>query len=286
MARSGTYAFNLTIGDFLDSVLRLSGISGEGEVPSSAQYDIALEALNLTLHELEVNDVPLWKREEYTVKPNQSSYVTGSDTNVYRCITAHISTSDSEPGVGDLWPNYWYADDLPTGASAPAYADATAYITSRSVVIPTKYYQLLNARVTDQTGFGYELQVRPFTSYQTDTTAKWQSRIENVPNFVTLDNKLDNTLYIYPAPIYEFSSTLVLNFLVKPEDSVSNGDDIDIPQRYYQMLRYKVALEFSYQYQRNAEDIALILRQADYHEKKYRKDNRERTTSSMAKGCY
>lgn len=286
MATSGTYDFNLTIGNFLDSVLRLAGITGEGEVPSAEQYSIALEALNLTLTELEVNDVPLWKREEYIVKPNQSSYVTGSDTNIYRCITAHTSTSETEPGVGDLWPNYWYADALPTGASAPAWASATSYVTSRSVVIPSKYYQLLTARVTDSTGFEYNLDVVAYPDYQQMYTSKWQSRINNIPHFVTLDNKISNTLYIYPTPVYAFESTLVLNFVLKPEDSVNNGDDIDIPQRYYQMLRYKVALELSYQYQRNPDDIALIMRQADYHEKKYLKDNRERTSESMVRGCY
>ncbi|MGE4194719.1 MAG: hypothetical protein AB7E51_15135 [Pseudodesulfovibrio sp.] len=58
----------------------------------------------LILHTLDTTDE--WaEASEYSLHDSVND-----GTDIYRCILAHISTTDDEPGVGDNWETYWIKD--------------------------------------------------------------------------------------------------------------------------------------------------------------------------------
>jgi len=284
MATSGTYDFNMTASTFLDSVLRLAGVVGEGENANASQFSIAMEALNLQLHQLEVNDVPIWKRDFYEFKPQQSNYVTNNSVD-YRCVKGHTSASDTEPGVGDLWEGYWVADIDPEGTPT-AWALATDYITSIEISIPERFYDILICTTLQNSSNEVNVNIIPFDIYTSSTNSKRTSLVATIPTTITFDNKLPNTGYIYPQPLNSFDSTMRIYGILKPEDVDANSQNMDIPPKYLNMLRYNVALDIAYSYGRDSETIQLLMKQASYFLDEYKKSNREYTSHNFTKGAY
>lgn len=284
MALSGTQAFNMTAAEFMDSVLRLSGVIGEGENASAEQYSIAMEALNLQLHQLDVNDVPLWKRGFHDFKPGSSSYVTNGG-NTYRCVGGHTSTSDTEPGTGDLWQTYWVLDLDPAGTPS-AWALSTAYTTSIEIDVPSKFYDILICTTLQNSSNEIQIGIIPFQEYLTLVNSKRTALVASVPLYISFDNNLSNKGFIYPQPSESFDSTMRLYGILKPDDVDGSAQNIDIPPKYLNMLRFNVALDIAMQYNADVESISMLKRQASYYIKEYRKSNRERSTSNFVKGAY
>jgi hypothetical protein len=284
MATSGTYDFTMTASQFLDSVLRLSGVLGEGETALAAQFDIAMESLNLQLHQLDVNDVPVWKRDFYDFKPVDSSYVTNGGS-AYRCVKGHTSAADTEPGVGDLWQGYWVLDIDPVG-SPGAWALTTAYVTSIEFEVPAKFYDILSCTTLQNSSNEIAIDIASFDYYTNSVNSKRTSLVSTVPILVAFDNKIPNTGHIYPQPTNTFNSTMRIYGIVKPEDVDATNQNMDIPPRYLNMLRFNVALDIAYTYNNDAESIQLLMRQAQYYLDQYRKSNREFTSSNFTKGAY
>lgn len=284
MATSGTYTFAMTIGTFLDNVLSLAGVLAEGESASAVHYDKGIETLNLQQHQLEVNDLPIWKRDFYEFAPTASSFVT-NDSVQYRCVKGHTSVAADEPGTGDLWEQYWVAD-ADTTVSPTAWALSTAYVTSIEVTVPARFYDVLIATVIQNSSNEIPMDIIPFEQYTRDTFSKRTSLAASVPYAMAFDNNLTNTGFLYPQPTNAMDSTFRIYGVVKPEDATGTGEDMDIPPRYLNMLRFNVALDLAYQYQRDAETIQLLTRQASYYNDQYRKSNIEQTTDNYAQGAY
>ena len=285
MATSGTFDFNLTISEFITRALGLAGIVGEGEVANSAQFADGFTSLNLMTSQLEVNDIPLWKRDFYEFTPVNSSFVTNNSVQ-YRCLKGHTSVADNEPGVGDLTELYWKEDDS-ANAVPTAWGLGNPYVTSIEFTVPAKFYDILFATVVQVSGNEVPIDIISFKSYGQDINSKRTSTSSVLPTHITFDNKLpDNTGFIYPQPTLEFESSIRIFGVVKPEDSVNVGDNVDIPARYVNMLSYMVALDLAYMYQKDGESIALLTRQASYYHDQYKKSNREFTSTYLAKGAY
>jgi len=284
MALSGTYDFTMTAAEFMDSVLRISGIVGEGESANAAQYGIAMESLNLQLHQLEVNDIPIWKRGFHDFKPGSSNYVT-NDGSTYRCVKGHTSSADDEPGTGDLWQGYWVVDDGYTG-STTAWALSTAYTTSIEFTVPDKFYDILICTTLQNSSNEIDIAIISFDDYTSRVNSKRTALTASVPSAVAFDNNLSNVGYIYPQPQNSFDSTMRIYGIVKPDDVDANGQTMDIPPRYLNMLRFNVALDIAYQNNMDSEGISLLKRQAQYYLDEYRKSNRERKSTSIVCGAY
>jgi len=284
MATSGTYSFNMTAADFLDSVLRLAGVLDESGSANAKQYNIANEALQLQLHQLEVNDVPLWKFDFFDFKPVQSDYVLHNSNN-YRCVTGHTSDSTTEPGVGDLWQTFWVLDIDPEGTPS-AWLTATDYITSIEISVPDRFYDILTVTTLQNSSNEIDVEVIPFSSYTAFLNSKRTALVASVPLYISFDNKLDNTCYIYPQPTNTFDSTMRMYGILKPEDVSGGGQTLDIPPRYLNMLRFNVALDVAFTYSRDAETMSLLTRQASYYTDKYKKSNVEHVSSNIIKGAY
>jgi len=284
MATSGTYTWSLQVGAFMDNVLRLAGVIDEGETASSEQYDIAREALNLQQHQLEVNDLPIWKRDFYEFAPTESSFVT-NDSVQYRCVKGHTSVAADEPGTGDLWEQYWVVD-ADTTVTPTTWALTTAYVTSIEVAVPAKFYDILICTCIQNSSNEIGMNIISFEEYTRLTNSKRTSLAASVPTSIAFDNKTSNIGYIYPQPTNSMNSTFRIYGMVKPEDADANNQDLDIPTRYLNMLRFAVALDISFTYNRDAETISLLTRQASYYADQYRKSNIEQTTHNYAKGAY
>jgi len=284
MATSGTYDFTMTASEFLDSVLRLSNVVGEGENANAEEYKIATEALNLQLHQLEVNDVPIWKRGFYDVKPSQSSYVT-NDSVDYRCVKGHTAAAENEPGTGDLWMEYWTAD-IDAEGTPTTWALTTVYTTSIEVTIPDRFYDILVVTVIQNSSNETPIRVIPFDVYTMDVNSKRTSVCTNIPTYISFDNNTTNVGYLYPQPTNAFTSSLRIYGIVKPEDVDATNQNIDIPPRYLNMLRYNVALDIAYSFGQDPDTIQLLKGQANYFLKEYRKSNKEHTTANFSKGAY
>jgi len=285
MATSGTYDFTMTVNELLARSLSIAGVVGEGEVANAPQIATAMDSLNLQQQQLEVNDIPLWKRDFYEFTPETSNYVTNNSIQ-YRCIKGNTSTSDTEPGVGGLSNLYWKADD-DSSVTPTAWALATDYTTSIEFTVPAKFYDILFASAVQVSGNEVPLNIISLESYNQDVNSKRTSTSSVLPTDIAFDNKTPtNTGYIFPQPSASFNSSIRIFGLVKPEDSANVGDNIDIPARYLNMLSYAVALDLAMIYQADSESIAILTRQASYYLNQYKKSNREFTSSAVAKGSY
>ena len=284
MALSGTQTFNMTASEFMDSALRLSGVLAEGENATASQYSIAMESLNLQLHQLDVNDVPIWKRGFYEFTPATTNYVTNSGST-YRCVKGNTSSADDEPGTGDLWEIYWVLDTTYTG-STTAWALSTAYTTSIEIDVPNKFYDILVCTVVQSSSNEINVPIISYETYVSYVSSKRTAEVTEVPSAITFDNNIDNFGYIYPQPGTSMTNPLRLYGILKPDDVDGSAQNIDIPPRYLNMLRFTVALDIAMQYQVDGEGISILKRQAQYYIDEYRKSNRERSTTSFVTGAY
>ena len=289
MATSGTYTFNLTISQFLDRVLRLAGVTGENETPNASQYAYALEALNLQQQQLEVNDVPLWKRGFHEFQPQTSSFVTNAaapdPTTVYRCIKGHTATADTEPGVGNLWELYWVG--ATTTLTPTSWALTNLYVTSIEFTLPDRFYDVLYITAVQNSGNEVQIPVISFHEYTTKLNSKRTSTSTVLPTDIAFDNLLEtNTGFIYPQPTEVFESKIRVYGVIKPEDAEDVSDNIDIPVRYINMLSYAVALDLAVQYQRDDSSIMILSTEKARYIDEYKKSDIEFTETSIGKGAY
>jgi len=78
MATSGTYAYQLTRNELIESALRKLGVLAEGQTPSTQNYSDGAMALNTVVAQLKAIGMPLWARSEYTFTPTTGSYTIGT----------------------------------------------------------------------------------------------------------------------------------------------------------------------------------------------------------------
>jgi len=67
MTITSSYDFSTSRDELIRGALRLAGGIGEGEVPRTAQYTEAAEALNMLVKSWQVDGMPLWVISEYTL---------------------------------------------------------------------------------------------------------------------------------------------------------------------------------------------------------------------------
>ncbi len=78
MATSGTYAYQLSRNEIIESALRKLGVLAEGQTPSTQNYSDGAMALNTVVAQLKAIGMPLWARSEYTFTPTTNSYTIGT----------------------------------------------------------------------------------------------------------------------------------------------------------------------------------------------------------------
>jgi len=78
MATSGTYAYQLTRNQIIESALRKLGVLAEGQTPSTQNYSDGMMALNTVISQLRAVGMPLWARSEHTFTPTTGTYTIGT----------------------------------------------------------------------------------------------------------------------------------------------------------------------------------------------------------------
>ncbi len=78
MATSGTYTYQLTRNEIIQSALRKLGVLAEGQTPSAQNYADGMMALNTVISQLRAVGMPLWARSEYTFTPTTGTYTIGT----------------------------------------------------------------------------------------------------------------------------------------------------------------------------------------------------------------
>jgi hypothetical protein len=79
LATSNSSNFTVTRNELVHGALRILGVVGEGQTPTSQQYSDAAEALNYLVKAWENQGVPLWciKSQDITLVANQTDYNLG-----------------------------------------------------------------------------------------------------------------------------------------------------------------------------------------------------------------
>jgi hypothetical protein len=78
MATSGSYEYQLTRNQLIESALRKLGVLAEGQTPSTQNYTDGAMALNTVVAQLRAIGMPLWARSEYTFTPTTNTYNIGT----------------------------------------------------------------------------------------------------------------------------------------------------------------------------------------------------------------
>lgn len=84
MATSGVTTFTVTRDDIINASLRVLGVIGVGETPSTEEVTNASQALNILIKAIQVEGVPLWTYKEIVLPlvASQSVYTIGPTGNL------------------------------------------------------------------------------------------------------------------------------------------------------------------------------------------------------------
>lgn len=80
MTTSSSYTYEATRNKIIEGALRIVGGIGQGDTPTTAQYDEAAEALNMIVKALAAKGMPLWAVQQVTIPlvEGQADYDFGS----------------------------------------------------------------------------------------------------------------------------------------------------------------------------------------------------------------
>lgn len=176
MTTSSSTNFNQNRNGILNDALRFSGILGDGRTASSDQISFASRVLERLIKRKAASENFRWNMEWLVLNLETSSFVLGSDSNIYECIRKHTSASNTAPITGVKYQGYWVKINAPG-----EWVTATAYDRGQLVLASDdSYYVCLishtAANVTEPgSGASYATYWEVIGSH-TDDTAYTSSR--------------------------------------------------------------------------------------------------------------
>src|SRR5574341_470412 len=271
-------SFSVTRNDIIKAALRVAGIIGHTQTPSTDDYTFASEALNIMMKGWMTKGVTLWKIEKFTISmiDGVNQYPIGPQAAYVHSITVTAGGSGysgastitlSAPGSFSGYSN--------TTATA-SLTIASGVITAVTVTNAGTGYQSAPTITLGAPGSGATLTPvmvgktieRPLrimdqgnfirNSTNQDTTIRMLGRneymmygaksSEGVVNSFYYDPVLTNgQLYVYPTPSVS-NTTLHLHAHMPIEDMSLAADTPDFPQEWYQTLKYGLARELIIEY--------------------------------------
>lgn len=270
MATSGTNTFSVTRDQVISASLRLLGIIGIGETPTTEDYTNCSQALNIMIKSWAKKGLPLWVTEELAIP-----MIEGANPYPLGPTAGYVFSVTSTGGTG-YTAGTWAA----VGGTTGTVASGTYTVTDGApdvftVVVPGTSYTTaptsftLSGAGTGATITGTIVGVttpRPLRIMDAfirnpqgqDTTLLTISREEyeslgnkstqSIPNQFYYDVQLVNgVFYVYGVPSaegYVVYATIQRMF----EDMTTGANTFDFPQEWFQALKWGLAAELSAEY--------------------------------------
>jgi len=270
LSTSGTNTFTVTRNEIVSATLRLLGVIGIGETPSTEDYTNCSQALNIMIKSWAKKGFPLWVTEELAIP-----MVDGANPYPLGPTAGYVFSVSSTGGTG-YTAGTWVA----VGGTTGTVASGTYTVTDGApdvftiLVAGNTYTSVPTSFTLSGAGTGATITAtivgvttpRPLriidafirTPEDQDTTLLTISRSEyeqlgnkftqGVPNQFYYDIQLTNgNFYVYGVPSedgYVVYATIQRMF----EDMTTGANTFDFPQEWFQALKWGLAAELSAEY--------------------------------------
>ena len=277
MATSGIATFTLSRDDVIKASLRLLRELGAGAVPTIEDYVNCNQALNIVLKSWQKKSIPLWKLEEivFPLIPEQTVYPLGISGG--QLVDAGITLQNGGHGGTDgsfTTPVLDYNNPAVTGTLNYIVVGGT--VTEVSISSYGEGYSDPHIAPTESAGLtGVLVDIHPLGLYpsrpvrfrdawirdvntESDTPLIQVARQDynqfgnksqpGIPNQYWYDPKLDTgflTVYTVPSDSHRDFHGIVQ---VPIQDMVASIDTFDLPQEWFQAIKWGLADELSLEY--------------------------------------
>jgi hypothetical protein len=239
MALSGSYDFNKTRNDIIESAWRKTGDLSRGDVLSAEQAAEGAAELNDMVKQWQGEGIKLWSVELATQTLTASSEVVGTDGNNYFCIRAHTSTNATKPVTGADYTTYWKLG----GSSGGVWAVTTAYTSLNSYVLDSNVIGIEEAFVRRDTTY----QDTPLDIIPREDWMKLGNKYTTgPPSKIWFQRKHTPEIHLYPYPD---DSTDVIHFsqILKTQDFDTAADDPDLSSEWLSALTWGLAARLAFE---------------------------------------
>lgn len=227
LTTSGSTNLNTNANGIIKRALRIVGAIGQGETPTSTQYNEGAEALNDICVELQAKGMPLWKIREYT----PFAYTA---TNTY---TIGINSTINQTAPLKIL----FARNVNTNVTPNLYTPM--------VLIPRMDYALLG--IPAATGRPNQL------AYTIPGAANAGTNSDMVGTI---------TVYPTPDAYTITNVTCEIWGHVPFDNFVTLATDIpDFPSYWFNALKWSVAADLCYEYGTPPTERSMIMKQAQFH---------------------
>ena len=242
MAVSTSWDFTSTRNEIITEALEFIRVIGEGDTPSTEQFNSATRTLNMMIKDWQKDGIFLWKLEERTKVFTASSRRTGSDGLYYRCIKSHTSvTATNKPITGTEWNTYWILDGASTDG---AWANGASYVASGIISLSDNEVIGINKAFLRTAGTDRELEVISRKDYLEIS----DKGTHGEPNKIFCETRLDKVnFYLHPQPD-DITQILHYDAYLRLKDFDIAGNNPDMDNKYILTLAVNLAFLLSFKY--------------------------------------
>ena len=244
MATSGKYTYSNSRNDIIEQAYRYIGVLGTGQLPSAEQYDEAGKILNTMIKSWRGQGVLIQTLDWISLSLRQSSYVTGTDGNVYECIRNHTASTDNCPITGGNYLSFWRLS-IDAAAVPTVWTDTTAYVSicnydlDPSITAIHKGFYRQGPTVGSPTPFDRTLQITTESEYF-ELGGKTTGGKSVLCYF---KRAAIPQIFLFPYPLLEDVGAITVNLSVMrfPQDILDPTDNTDFLPEWEESIIYGLA---------------------------------------------
>lgn len=250
MALSGSYNYNLTRDEIIESALRKLGVVADGDNATADQLAVGAKTVNSIVKEWQNEGLLAWAVEWATQTLSASDVVVGTDGNDYECIRNHTSAATNKPVTGADYTTFWKATGE-TG-SGSVWAVSTAYTSICNYFLDSKIIGISEAFIR-RNYIDTPVTILSRENYF-QQTSKTTSGLPNRAYF-----RLAQTpeIFLYPYP-ENATDVLHMSLVYKLQDFDSSSDNPDIMSNWLRALEFCLAADLGYNYGKTIDEIKAL----------------------------
>jgi hypothetical protein len=301
MPLSGSYDFSVTRDTIIQAALRKLGVLGDGQTPTTAQYNNAAFSLNLMTKAWQAEGMPLWARKFLYLLPvtGTNEYLVGPTAQAtYHCVTSYrrndiattinspttslvLSTSDTSTsgdyvGIELDNGNIFWTTTTTTGAgttktittTVPSQASAGLRVFFHAAgAFAQKFLRLQYAWRIDLNS-DLEIQIPMNMPSMQDMQDHMNGSVANIPIEISYIPSQGSPLPGGTSTVYLWPRFKGGDYIIKMDvqypyqDFDASTNDPDFPQEFYEALVYNLAVRLAPDYKYPAEARTLLKQEA------------------------
>lgn len=279
MATSGSTNFSVNFDEMAEASLRVLGVLGQGESLQADESTTARQAMNmmLKLWQADGMNVYLRKRATLFLQKDTNEYDLGPSgdhaTNSYTSTAMRVAAStgattlevDSTAGMtaadyigiklddGTIhWTTISSVTDsdtvvITTGLASAAAVDNKVYFYTTKVSRPIA---IVSAFIRDG-NYDYELRSLEYADYW----RLWDKTQNSTPTAFNYDPQITNGVLRINYEPTDVTETFEFVYHRPIEDMDAGANDFDVPQEYYEPIKFGLAARLSSEYGLNRQDL-------------------------------